>query len=51
MGPSVGMFGQHFSTGFRFKQVPDGLSKTIMNGKPLPEHCIFNSAWSPNFNI
>ena len=48
---SVGMFGQHESSGFRFQQVTDGLSNTIMNGETLPGHCIFNSAWAPNFSI
>ena len=50
-GESVGMFGQHSCCGFRFKKVTDGLSQTIMAGETIPGHCIFNSAWAPNFNI
>ena len=47
-GSSVGMFGR-YKNAFRFAEVTDGLSNTIMNGESLPGQCIFLSAYSTNF--
>ena len=49
-GNSVGMFGRHF-TGFRFEEVSDGLSNTIMVGETLPELTIWNGAFCPNVSV
>jgi len=47
---SVGMFGR-YPKGFRFEQVSDGLSSTIMAGETLPGQCVYNSAYAPNFPL
>jgi prepilin-type N-terminal cleavage/methylation domain-containing protein len=47
---SVGMFGR-FPKGFKFSQVTDGLSSTIMLGESLPDQCVYNTAFAPNFPI
>jgi prepilin-type processing-associated H-X9-DG protein len=45
---SAGMFGR-YPHGFRFSDVKDGLSSTIMAGETLPGHCIHNVAFGGNF--
>jgi hypothetical protein len=45
---SVGMFGR-FPKGFKFSQVSDGLSTTFMLGESLPDQCVYNTAFAPNF--
>jgi prepilin-type N-terminal cleavage/methylation domain-containing protein len=50
-GSSVGMFGRHHKPSTKFKDVADGLSRTIMLGETLPEECTFISAFSINFNV
>ena len=47
---SVGMFGR-YPTGFRFSNVTDGLSNTLMCGETIPSHCIFNGAFLPNYPV
>jgi prepilin-type N-terminal cleavage/methylation domain-containing protein/prepilin-type processing-associated H-X9-DG protein len=47
---SVGMFGRH-QFGFRLRDVKDGLSKTLMAGETLPDHCAFNGAFCPNYPV
>lgn len=50
-GNGVGMFCRHHLCTFRFADVTDGLSNTLMVGETLPGHCKFNSAYAPNFNV
>ena len=45
---TAGMFGR-YPRGFRFADVTDGLSATIMAGETLPGHCIHNVAFGGNF--
>ena len=40
-----------FPVGYRFKQVGDGLSKTVLAGETLPGHNIFNGAFNLNFPV
>ena len=47
---STGMFGRH-PAGFSFGDVSDGLSNTIMNGESIPAHCVYVSAYAPNFPL
>lgn len=49
-GSSVGMFGR-FRNAVRFREVIDGLSKTLMVGETLPRDCIFISAFAVNFTV
>jgi len=49
-GSSVGMFRRR-AEGFRFSQVTDGLSNTIMNGETLPGHSIINSTFTPGQSV
>jgi prepilin-type N-terminal cleavage/methylation domain-containing protein/prepilin-type processing-associated H-X9-DG protein len=47
---STGMWGR--SDGIReFKEVTDGLSNTIFLGETLPEQCVYQGAWAPNFSL
>jgi prepilin-type N-terminal cleavage/methylation domain-containing protein/prepilin-type processing-associated H-X9-DG protein len=47
---STGMWGR--SDGKRtFKEVTDGLSNTIFMGESLPEQCVYQGAWAPNFSL
>jgi prepilin-type N-terminal cleavage/methylation domain-containing protein/prepilin-type processing-associated H-X9-DG protein len=45
---SVGMFGR-YTKSFRFEDVTDGLSHTIMAGETLPAHYVWNGAFMHNF--
>ncbi len=47
---SVGMFSR-FPVGYRFAQVSDGLSQTVMVGETLPSHNVFNGAFNLNFPL
>lgn len=47
---SVGMFGR-YPSGYRFAEVGDGLSNTLMCGETIPSHCIFNGAFLPNYPV
>lgn len=49
-GSFVGMFGR-FEKAIRFRQVVDGLSKTVMAGETLPAHYVWNGAFVPNFPV
>ncbi len=49
-GSTVGMFGR-CSVSFRFDDVRDGLSNTIMAGETLPAHTIWNGVFNPNFPV
>src|SRR4051794_19724055 len=47
------------STGFlgrsntirRFKRITDGLSKTFLAGETMPEQCVYQAAFAPNFSL
>jgi prepilin-type N-terminal cleavage/methylation domain-containing protein len=45
---STGMYGRN-PWKRKFKQVSDGLSHTFLIGEALPEQCIYQSAYAPNF--
>jgi prepilin-type N-terminal cleavage/methylation domain-containing protein/prepilin-type processing-associated H-X9-DG protein len=47
---SVGMFGRYPSV-FRFNEVRDGLSNTLMLGETLPAQCIYQCVFCINFPI
>ncbi len=47
---SVGMFGR-FPMGFKFRDVIDGLSHTIMVGEMLPSHSIHAVAFNENYPL
>ncbi|MCC6124156.1 MAG: DUF1559 domain-containing protein [Pirellulales bacterium] len=47
---SVGMFGR-YPVGFKFKEVKDGLSHTIMAGETLPTHSIHAVAFGENYPL
>ncbi len=47
---SVGMFSR-FPVGYKFSEVTDGLSNTIMLGETLPYHCIWNCVFCVNFPV
>jgi prepilin-type N-terminal cleavage/methylation domain-containing protein/prepilin-type processing-associated H-X9-DG protein len=49
-GNAVGMFGR-YARSFKFDEVTDGLSNTIMVGEGLPAQCIFHGAYSTNFPL
>jgi prepilin-type N-terminal cleavage/methylation domain-containing protein/prepilin-type processing-associated H-X9-DG protein len=49
-GSSVGMFGR-YRNAVRFREVLDGLSKTLMVGETLPRDCIFISTFAVNFTV
>jgi hypothetical protein len=47
------------STGFlgrsntirRFKRITDGLSRTFLAGETMPEQCVYQAAFAPNFSL
>lgn len=47
---SVGMFSR-FPRGYKFSQISDGLSNTVMVGETLPGHNVFNGAFNLNFPL
>ncbi|MEM7315432.1 MAG: DUF1559 domain-containing protein, partial [Planctomycetota bacterium] len=47
---SVGMWSR-FPVGYKFRQIKDGLSKTLMIGETLPHHYIWNCVFCPNFPV
>ena len=47
---TVGLFGRN-KRSIAFREIPDGLSNTIMVGETLPRQCSFISAFAVNFNI
>ncbi|MGL4514663.1 MAG: DUF1559 domain-containing protein [Lacipirellulaceae bacterium] len=47
---SVGMF-TRLAVGYKFAEVTDGLSHTIMFGETLPYHCIWNCVFCVNFPV
>jgi len=47
---SVGMF-TRLAVGYKFSEVTDGLSQTIMLGETLPYHCIWNCVFCINFPL
>ena len=47
---SVGMFGR-YPAGFRFDDVRDGLSNTLMLGETLPDQCVYICAYCINFPV
>ncbi len=47
---SVGMFSR-FPVGYKFAQITDGLTHTIMAGETLPHCLIWNCAHCPNFPL
>lgn len=47
---SVGMF-TRLPVAYKFAEVTDGLSNTIMIGETLPYHCIWNCVFCPNFPL
>jgi prepilin-type N-terminal cleavage/methylation domain-containing protein len=49
-GESVGMF-VRYPKAYKFSQVTDGVSKTVMAGETIPDHCVFNSLYSLNFPV
>jgi prepilin-type N-terminal cleavage/methylation domain-containing protein len=47
---STGMYGR--SDGKRtFKQVADGLTHTFLVGETMPEQCVYQGAYAPNFSL
>ena len=47
---TVGLFGR-YKRSISFREIPDGLSNTIMLGETLPRQCSYVSAFAVNFNI
>jgi prepilin-type N-terminal cleavage/methylation domain-containing protein/prepilin-type processing-associated H-X9-DG protein len=47
---AVGMFGR-YPKAYKFKDVTDGTSNTIMAAETRPGDCIFNGAFCPNFPV
>jgi prepilin-type N-terminal cleavage/methylation domain-containing protein len=50
VGNSVGMFGR-YPKSFKFSDVRDGLSRTLMVGETIPIHCAYNGAFCANFPV
>jgi prepilin-type processing-associated H-X9-DG protein len=44
------MFGRNYKKR-DFKQVTDGLSNTFLLGEVLPENCVYQGQWAPNFSM
>ena len=49
-GQSAGMF-VRAPTAYKFQQVSDGVSKTVMAGETLPAHNVFNGLYNLNFPV
>jgi prepilin-type N-terminal cleavage/methylation domain-containing protein/prepilin-type processing-associated H-X9-DG protein len=49
-GEAAGMFAR-FPTEYSFRQVTDGVSKTVMAGETLPAHSVFNGLYNLNFPV
>ncbi len=47
---TVGLFGRN-KRSIAFREIPDGLSNTIMIGETLPRQCSYISVFAINFNI
>ena len=47
---TVGLFGR-YKRSIAFREIPDGLSNTIMLGETLPRQCSYYSVFAVNFNI
>jgi prepilin-type N-terminal cleavage/methylation domain-containing protein/prepilin-type processing-associated H-X9-DG protein len=47
---STGMFGRN-PWKRKYKQVTDGLTHTFLLGEALPEQCIYQSLYAPNFSL
>ena len=47
---TVGLFGR-YKRSIAFREIPDGLSNTIMLGETLPRQCSYISVFAVNFNI
>ena len=47
---TVGLFGR-YKRKIAFREIPDGLSNTIMLGETLPRQCSYFSVFAVNFNI
>lgn len=48
-GVFAGVFGR-YPKSIRFRDIRDGLSKTLAVGETLPRQCSWNSAFAPNFS-
>lgn len=35
----------------KFKQITDGLSKTFLSGETMPEQCVYQAVYAPNFSL
>jgi prepilin-type N-terminal cleavage/methylation domain-containing protein len=49
-GNSVGVFGR-YPLGYRFAEITDGLSNTLMLGETLPSQCVYICAYCINFPV
>jgi prepilin-type N-terminal cleavage/methylation domain-containing protein len=49
-GEASGMF-VRYPVGYEFRQVTDGVSKTVMAGETLPAHNVFNGLYNLNFPV
>lgn len=47
---SPGMFGRS-NAKHTFKQVSDGLTRTFLAGETMPEQCVYQAAFAPNFSL
>jgi prepilin-type N-terminal cleavage/methylation domain-containing protein len=47
---STGVFGRHYRKR-KFKQITDGLTHTFLTGESLPEQCVYQGAFAPNFSL
>jgi hypothetical protein len=47
---STGVFGRHNNIR-SFKQISDGLSNTFLAGETMPDQCIYQGAFAPNFSL
>jgi hypothetical protein len=50
LGQSAGMF-VRYPTAYKFSQVTDGVSKTVMAGETIPAHNVFNGLYCLNFPV